>query len=133
VARTPGLYVPLDMNYIRDPAIRRAGPDAELLFIRSLAYAKSGGTDGLIHDFDLDVVAIGLKTVPARVKALVREQLWTEVDGGWQIRSWRRWNLTSAEIEKDKATKRAAAIKTNHERWHTDKPDPACERCSESL
>lgn len=135
MAKTPGLYVPLDMNYLRDPDIRRAGPDAELLFIRSLAHSKSGNTDGKIWDYDLDVVAVGLKGVPARVNALVREGLWIVEDGGWRIRSWGKWNMTQAEIREDKQRRRAGAALTNHERWHVKegKFDDECPLCSESL
>jgi hypothetical protein len=32
MAKTPSMFVPLDVNYMRDPRIRRAGSDAELLF-----------------------------------------------------------------------------------------------------
>ena len=133
--KLPGLFVPLDMNYMRDPAIRRAGPDAELLYVRALAFSKSGGTGGMIHEYDLPVVAIGLKRVQARVDALVREHLWLTVDGGWLIRSWERWNLSRAELEEERAKKVAAAIKTNHNRWHKKRADmsPDCPLCTESL
>ena len=40
MAKAPSVYVPLDVNYMRDPKIRRAGPDAELLYLRALAYAR---------------------------------------------------------------------------------------------
>ena len=135
MARTPGMYVPLDMNYMRDRAIRKAGPEAEHLFIRSLAYSKSGGTDGIIADYDLDTVAVGLKAVPARVQALVREHLWDEIDGGWYIHSWAKWNMTRAELDEDKKRKSDAAIQTNHTRYHEgkDKTDPKCIHCAESL
>ena len=58
----PELYVPLSVNYPRDPKVRRAGPDAELLYVRGLAHAKGARTDGVIYDFDLEVVAVGLHT-----------------------------------------------------------------------
>ena len=60
---TPSMFVPLDVNYMRDPRIRRAGPDAELLYLRALAYAKGGETDGFVHDFDLDAIATGCVAV----------------------------------------------------------------------
>jgi hypothetical protein len=80
-----GMYVPLDVNYLRDPKIRRAGPDAELLYLRGLAYAKGGFTDGVIADFDVPVVGVGLSKLAARVAALVREGLWLTTDGGFEI------------------------------------------------
>lgn len=132
-ARTPGGFVPLDMNYMRDERIRRAGPDAELLYIRSLAHCKAGQTEGLVADYDLDVVGVGLKNLKGRANALVREGLWIPVAGGWLIRSWAKWNKTRDEIAEDKAKKSAAAIKTNHDRWHGQKQDSSCPHCMRSV
>lgn len=125
--RTPGYYVPLDVNYPRDAAIRRAGEHAELLFVRSLAYCKGAGTGGFVPDYDIDVVAVGLRSVPARVAALVRERLWIETEGGWVVRSFERWNA------KDGGHAEAGA-RGNHVRWHVNhgRPDPDCEWCRES-
>ena len=132
MAKAPSGFVPLSMNYMRDPAIRKAGPDAELLFIRSLAYCKSAQHDGEVPEYDLPVVGVGLKNLPQRVAALVREGLWLETDGGWLIKSWSKWNMTQSEIAEDRNRKREAAIRTNHDRWHTDgKTDPHCPHCRE--
>lgn len=127
---TPGNYVPLDVNYARDGAIRRAGEAAELLFLRSLAYAKSAKTDGLIPNYDLPVVAVGMKAVATRVKALVREGLWLPVEGGWIIRSWQRWN---GDDESDAQS--VAGTFGNHRRWHAQRgvTDPGCDHCSTSV
>lgn len=125
--KTPGNYVPLDVNYLRDGAIRRAGEAAELLFVRALAYSKGARTAGFVPDYDLDVIAVGMRSVPGRVQALVREELWTAVDGGWRIRSWGRWN-GGADGHSD------AGVKGNHVRWHVNEgvTDPSCELCSDS-
>ena len=125
--KTPGNYVPLDVNYIRDGAIRRAGEPAELLFLRGLAYCKGARTRGFIPEYDLDVVAVGMKAAPARVAALVQERLWVASPGGWQIRSWERWN------GEDDGHVQAGA-KGNHIRWHVNegRPDPDCDLCSDS-
>src|SRR5690606_3799998 len=99
MARTaPSVYVPLDVNYMRDPRIRRAGADAELLYLRSLAYAKGGETDGMVHDYDLDVIAVGLTKVKARVEALVREKAWEPREGGWFISGWFNWNESTITL-----------------------------------
>ncbi len=103
--KTPGLYVPLDVNYVSDEGIRRAGAAAELLFIRGLAYSKRTQSDGFLPDYDLPVISVGLPQVREAVAALVERELWLEVEGGWQIRSWRRWN----EVHGDAAEKRKRA------------------------
>lgn len=121
--KLPGPYVPLDVHYARDEAIRRAGPDAELLYIRGLAYSKGHYKDGLIPDYDLAVVAVGLWRVQSRVDALVREELWLPVDGGWHIRSWHLWNETSEQTAAKK--KRAADRQARRrERARDSPPDP---------
>ena len=119
MAKTPSMYVPLDVNYVRDPRIRRAGPDAELLYIRALAYAKGGETNGFVHDYDLEVIAVGLPRVPARVAALVREKAWEERDGGWFICGWFNWNESVERLRDKRARQAIGAAKTNHKR-HLD-------------
>jgi hypothetical protein len=124
----PSVFVPLDVNYLRDPRIRRAGPDAELLYVRSLAYAKGGDTDGVVYDYDLDVIAVGLTRVKARVDALVREGAWEVCDGGWFITAWFKWN-PPVEALRDKRRRQAeGAAKTNHTR-HTAKGNPFVRDC----
>lgn len=115
----PSIYVPLDVNYMRDPRIRRAGHDAELLYIRALAYAKGGETDGFVHDYDLEVIAVGLTKVQARVEALVREKAWEPRDGGWFIAGWFKWNEPMARLADKKRRQSEGAAKTNHKK-HTD-------------
>ena len=61
--RIPKEFVPLDLNLPSDAAIRRAGPDAELLYIRGLIYLKRTGSDGFIPAYDLPALAVGLKNV----------------------------------------------------------------------
>lgn len=112
----PSMFVPLDVNYMRDPRIRRAGPDAELLYIRALAYAKGGETDGMVHDYDLDVVAVGLTRVQARVDALVREGAWEKKRGGWFIAGWFNWNQSVEELRGKKRRQSEGAAKTNHKK-----------------
>jgi hypothetical protein len=124
----PSVYVPLDANYLRDPRIRRAGPEAEHLYLRGLAYAKSGETDGLIYSFDLDVVSIGLNKVPNRVAALVREQAWQEHPEGWFITGWFNWNEPVDKLREQKKKRAEGAAKTNHKK-HTSGGHPFVGTC----
>ena len=110
----PSVYVPLDANYLRDPRLRRAGVLAEHLYLRSLAYAKAGETDGVVYAFDLDAVAVGLTKVPNRVAALVREKAWEERDEGWFISGWFNWNDPVDKLREQKRKRAEGAAKTNH-------------------
>jgi hypothetical protein len=125
---TPGNYVPLDVNYVRDSAIRRAGEAAELLYVRSLAYAKGARSCGLVPDYDLPVVAIGLRGVTKRVAQLVANGLWIETDGGWQIRSWARWNDDHDALTSELSD---SGVWGSHQRWHVKggKPSADCVHC----
>ena len=81
-------------------------------YVRSLAYAKGGDTDGFVHDYDLEVVAIGLRNVSARVSALVREKAWEErvdivldIDGQAHVIT-----IPTSEVERIYTTLRAAQL-----------------------
>lgn len=128
MAKAPSVYVPLDVNYMRDPKIRRAGHEAELLYLRSLAYAKGGETDGQVHDYDLDVIAVGLNKVQQRVAALVREGAWQQVDGGWFITGWFNWNDSTEKLRDRKKARAEGAARTNHKR-HRDGGHPFVAGC----
>ena len=119
-ASPPSLYVPLDANYLRDPKIRRAGPDAELLYLRGLAHSKSGETDGVIHDYDLDVIAVGLDGAEDRAAKLVEVGAWSEHPEGWFITGWFRWNESREVLEARKVRRSIGAAKTNH-KTHREK------------
>lgn len=125
---TPGNFVPLDINYARDASIRRAGPHAELLFVRSLAYAKGARSKGKVPKYDLPVVAVGLPKVPASIKALVAERLWIEVEDGWVIRSWGRWNAADESLTSELSE---AGTWGSHIRWHVNAgvASPDCMHC----
>jgi hypothetical protein len=122
--KTPGLYVPLDVNYVSDEGIRRAGAAAELLYIRGLAYSKRTQSDGFLPDYDMPVISVGLPQVRESIVALVERELWIETDGGWQIRSWRRWN----EMHGDAADKRKRAA----ERQRRSRERKAAEAAAEA-
>lgn len=131
MARIPGQFVPLYVHYPRDRAIRSAGPDAELLFIRSLVFVKASGTDGFVAEFDLEVVSVGLRGVKKSVAALIRVALWEEVDGGWMVRSFGKWNMSTEQQAEAKTARKNGGITGNHKRWHVAKGEfnKDCELC----
>lgn len=117
-ARIPGEFVPLDVNYAHDRAIRQAGPHAELLFVRGVAYARKYKTDGLIPDYDLSVAGVGIPNVTRHAATLVRVGLWLAADDGWLIRSFPKWNPVSEAERAGKQSKGGSL--GNHNRWHTN-------------
>lgn len=132
--KIPGEFVPLDLDLPRDIKIRKAGPDAELLYIRGLIYLKAADYDGFIPDFDIPALAVGCKAVPASIKRLLTVGLWepSELDGmaGYYCRAWLKWNMSRAELEEQRAQRKIGALKTNHDRGlHKEERHPECPKC----
>ena len=127
----PREFVPLDTQFYLDERIQRAGSAAEVLYTRGLAFAKGAGSDGIVSRYGLLAFSFGIRNVTDKVRKLVDAGLWIEVDGGWRISNWEKWNKTSAQISEEKEAKKAAAILGNHKRWHVAKGeiDPRCEHC----
>ena len=117
--KRPGTYAPLATHYYDDPKIIEAGEEAELLYVRMLAYA-SGQPDaeGLIPDA---VVRFRLGLDPnapvtrggtgngtgngtgTRIERLERSGLIAREGDSWRIVAWLKWNRSRADIEHDKA------------------------------
>jgi hypothetical protein len=123
--KIPSEFVPLDVNYAHDRAIRAAGPLAELLFIRGMAYSRGKRTNGMLPDYDLPVFGVGIPALTKHAKALVREALWVEVDGGWAIRSWEKWNPDQERHEKQSE----GGTRGNHTKWHTGPKGRFSDQC----
>lgn len=115
--RRPGVYVPLSAHYADDERIMEAGEDAELLYLRMLAYAaRTPLTEGWISDA---VVRSRLGILPRETEdgsgivpgtdagsraGRLREVGLIEHDrGGWRIVSWLRWNRSADETSRERA------------------------------
>lgn len=131
--RIPGEFVPVSVGLPRDPAIRKAGPLAELLYIRGLIYSAQNSTDGTIPDFDLPVVAVGLPNARRLAAKLTAEGLWTVTGDGFSVTSWSKWNRSTKEREAAREAKVLGAQKTNHSRYHEGKPDLECPFCQPDI
>ena len=115
-----GLWVKLSVDYLDDPKILRVGMDGELLFIRSLAYAKKRN-DGFIPEAVLPRIGFGfdqtqLANIANRLEA---EGLWQATENGWTITAWSVWQV-------DTSSERGGFA--NHKRWHKE-PKPGCQWC----
>lgn len=109
--RRRGSFAPLSANYYKDDALDEAGLEAELLFVRGLAFCAETLSDGVITARQVvRFVGVGM-TDPLELAArLVKVDVWREVDGGFLVRSWLDWNPSRDEIrgaqEKDRNRKR---------------------------
>ncbi len=124
-----GLYVPLDVNYADDAKVVDAGPMAELLFVRSLAFAKRDQHDGYIRNGQLGIVAARIPRLAPMVERLIDVGLWERNGDGIYIAAWLKRNLPTDEIS---AKKSSAGAVGNHRRWHLapgGTPNPECDLC----
>lgn len=130
------LYVPLDVNCQDDPAIVRAGPDAELLFYRGLQLAKRLGKNGDLDTAhvarlgaDLPAVVAGEVSAVEVAKRLVAEGVWDETETGFRPSAWLAWNPSQEDLEEQRAKASTGGTFGNHRRWHRGKPNPDCQFC----
>jgi hypothetical protein len=125
------LYVPLRVGYADDPKIIDAGPMTELLYVRSLAFAKRQRKDGWIADSQLAAFSLRIPGARRHAARLVELGLWERNGAGWYVTAWLRHNKADAEIQQAKST---AAKLGNHNRWHLGAkgvPKVECDLCQE--
>lgn len=142
--KSHGPYTPLAANYYLDDAVLEAKEHAELLFVRCLSFLATGDTDGFISDLQMrHAVGIGLRNVNGRIETLTKVGLLLHVDGGYQVRSYLKWNKSAEEIgrylrrdRERKARKQgeeASNSARNPDGIHTDSADHVTTRHYTSL
>lgn len=132
MSRRLGPYAPLSATYATDDAIIEAGEEAELLYVRGLAFCAASESDGFITRAQLKrFVGAGMDDTMVRAKKLVEVGLWEEEEGGYYVRAWLKWNASAEELgrarRKDrerKAAKKAALLQSEHGSEAAAEPDP---------
>lgn len=125
--RRLGSFAPLSAQAYKDDALMEAGEAAELLFYRALSFSADVLRDGFISDSQLTrVVGHGMRDAPKRAERLVEVGLWGRIQGGYNVRSWLKWNRSRDEIEglqvKDSGRKAAPRDDPNGTRPQDDEP-----------
>ena len=135
--RTPGIYVRLDASYDMDEAIWMAGPMAELLFLRSLAYSKRKQTDGFIPEMALVVIGARIDAdLAVLADRLVTAELWIKSDEpcGWHVTGWDKWQMTTTEVSDRRTRNRNNALTRHHgEGRHDSEAHPECPICASGM
>lgn len=123
------LWVRLDCAYYDHRKLVAAGPLAELLWVRALAWCNRNRTpesDGIVPtgalsrlgDFTWRATLDGDAVSPSELAAaLVREGLWVEVPGGFRIHDYTTYQKTLEEIDELSAKRAAAGKKGADARW----------------
>lgn len=133
MARRLGPYAPLSATYAHDDAIIEAGEQAELLYVRGLAFCAASESDGFITKAQLKrFVGAGMDNVMDRAERLVEVGLWEEDGGGYVVRAWLKWNASAEELgrarRKDRERKAAKKAESSPP---DDDPDGQPERRKE--
>ena len=105
--KRPGAYTPLAVNYADDEAIMDAGEDAELMYVRILAFCgRTPKTEGWVSDKQIRT-RLGLETRPEvgpetapekRAETLAEVGLLTRERDGYRVTAWLKWNRSAEEI-----------------------------------
>ncbi|MER6942525.1 hypothetical protein ABT294_00755 [Nonomuraea sp. NPDC000554] len=99
MTRRLGPYAPLSATYATDDAVIEAGENAELLYVRGLAFCAASESDGFITRAQLKrFVGAGMDDVMDRADRLVEVGLWEEEEGGYFVRAWLKWNASAEEL-----------------------------------
>lgn len=107
--KRPGRYAALAAAYYDDPAIIAAGPDAELWYVRALAWcAAHPETDGVIP-IEVAVNRLGIPDAMSRVNICDSHKLVTKNDDSVSVTSWVKWNGKWRDIQDRTDAKRADA------------------------
>lgn len=107
--KRPGRYAALAADYYDDPAIIAAGPDAELWYVRALAWcANHPETDGVIP-LEVALYRLGIPDAMSRVITCDSHKLVTKNEDSVSVTSWVKWNDSWRDIQGRIESKRAAA------------------------
>lgn len=107
-----GTYAPLAARYYEDEKIMNVGRDAELLYVRSLAFCASSMSDGYMSEPQARSIAGRLRSFCRSSAELLQSGLWRRAsDGrGYVVSAWLKWNPSADDIraglEQDAARKR---------------------------
>lgn len=107
--KRPGRYAALAATYYDDPAIIAVGPDAELWYVRALAWcAAHPETDGVIP-LEVALYRLGIPDAMSRVITCDSHGLVIKNDDSVSVTSWVKWNDSWRDIQERTESKRAFA------------------------
>ena len=107
--KRPGRYAALAATYYDDPAIIAVGPDAELWYVRALAWcAAHPETDGVIP-LEVALYRLGIPDAMSRVTECDSHGLVTKSHADVSVTNWLKWNAPYRDTQAKNDAKRAAA------------------------
>lgn len=125
------LFVPLNVEYDSDDKVIEAGPLAELLYIRSLAFCKRTMSDGVVRRSQMVIVGRSIPDATEHAATLVAVGLWEPCSDGWRVASWLKHNKSTEQLAAKKAAALLRSQKGVHTQFHKpeDPPRDGCPFC----
>jgi hypothetical protein len=96
MARKGTLWLPLDVNFMDDPKILRAGEQAAWLFLAMCLFSKRVGIDGLMDE--MQIARLGVPGWQKRLRALLGVELVVQLDQGYAIAAWLVHNDSADDV-----------------------------------
>lgn len=128
------LFLPLEVNFMDNAKIMKAGEKAGWLFLAMSLLSKRLLSDGFVSD--QQVKKFGLAGTPQRLAKLQEgeEPLIVRTDGGWVLPAYLKRNKSSAEVRETQRLEREAGVIGNHRKYHKDgRTSPRCDVCTGRL
>lgn len=94
-------YASTEYEFWGNPKVRAAGKDAALLYIAANGHCNQFMTDGFISEKSIETIAsLAFQRSPKKaIDALVENNLWHRVDGGYEVHDYLKHNKSKAQIE----------------------------------
>jgi len=100
-------YFRLFCGWWQDPRVLALSLDAEVVYIRSIAYSKDNRLDGHLPERALLILFAKVSAPPSVVAGeLETAGLWAISPGGWQIRNWSAYQTLAAEDDAEQKNNR---------------------------
>lgn len=127
--------VQISVNQHRHIKFRGIGGNAIALWHGCLQHSKDAKADGFVASCVPRVVCAyaGIKRAKPAINALVKNGLWIEVEGGWQMHGYLDHQTSAADDEAKRAAwaqrARQRAIPSSQRRAVFERDDWACRNC----
>lgn len=107
------IYLPLDVSFMDDEKIIRAGEQAGWLYLAMALRCKALGVDGVLSD--VQIARLHVPDWQERLALLVTEKAVTPRKGGYLLPAYLKWNESTKEkeerLERDRKRKAGSSGK----------------------
>lgn len=116
------MWVKIDDGFATHPKILKAGITALAIQVRAICYASQNQTDGYIPAEALPIILIGIDPMQSVWPTyMVNHRLWDEVDGGYAVHNFLKWNVSKKDRESWKKKLSSSGKKGMKSRWNKKK------------